>query len=130
MSRNRDPFASVLGMGRGVMARLPSGRSAQLDSRWDETLDARCGPSGRAPLPPNAGKLETYAWDHAGHPGLRAVSDTPHPGWVLISCSHTNEVGEDVLTPIADARHVLARYGVELVPRKVPDASRRAKRTQ
>jgi hypothetical protein len=134
-SRNCDPFSTVFGIGRGATAILPSGHPVRMDpDRWDEVMDARRGSGAhqdeRAPLPPGVSELERYIWEHVDHPDFRAVADLPHKDWALISCSHSGEVGDDFLAPLAEAGQLCARYGVELVPREVYTASRKAKKRQ
>jgi hypothetical protein len=92
-----------------------------MDSRqWDEMLNARRGAgksqSARAPLPPDASEVERYVDEHSTHPGFRAIAEV-QPDMALIRCKHIGEAGRDFLTPIADARELCARYGVELSPR-------------
>jgi len=84
-------------------------------------LDARrgVGQSRRehAPLPPEASEVERYISEHSTHPGFRAIAEVPQPDTALIRCKHIGEPGQDFLTPIAEARELCARYGVELIPR-------------
>jgi hypothetical protein len=122
-SRDRR-FAAVFGIGRGATATLPNGHPARMDfEHWDDVMDARRGsgtqPGERAPLPPGASELERYVWEHSEHPGFRAVADLPHKDWALISCKHPGEMVDEVLAPFTEALPVLARYGVELIPREV-----------
>jgi hypothetical protein len=93
-----------------------------MDSRqWNEMLDARRGAGKsqreRAPLPPDASEVERYVCEHSGHPGFRAIIGVPQPDMALIRCKHIGEVGQDVLTSVAEARELGVRYGVELIPR-------------
>lgn len=89
--------------------------------QWNEMLDARRGAGKsqgeRAPLAPGASEVERYVCEHSKHPGFRAIAEVPHPDMALIRCKHIGEVGRDFRTPIAEARELCARYGVELIPR-------------
>jgi hypothetical protein len=111
----------------------PSDRHAvRMDFReWQEMLDARRGGAraggaqagagtnerGRVPLPPDASELERYVCEHSTHPGFRAIAEVPQPDMALIRCKHIGEPGRDFPTPIAEARELCARYGVELISR-------------
>jgi len=93
-----------------------------MDSRqWEEMLNARRGAgksqSERAPLPPDASELERYVCEHSTHPGFRAIAEVPQPDLALIRCKHIGELGQDLVAPIAEARELCARYGVDLIPR-------------
>ncbi|HWF50011.1 MAG TPA: hypothetical protein VG294_05125 [Solirubrobacteraceae bacterium] len=93
-----------------------------MDSReWQEMLDARRsgGERGheRGPLPPGASQLERYVFEHSTHPGFRAIAGVT-PEMALIRCKHIGEPGQDFRAPIAEAREVCARYGVELIVRE------------
>jgi hypothetical protein len=94
----------------------------EMDSRqWEAMLAARRGAgddqSERAPLPADASEVERYVSEHSQHPGFRAIAEVPEPDMALIRCKHIGEAGRDFRTPIAEARELCARYGVELIPR-------------
>jgi hypothetical protein len=93
-----------------------------MDSRrMEEMLNARRGAGKsqreRAPVPPDAPEVERYVREHSTHPGFRAIAEVPKPDMALIRCKHIGELGQDFVTPIAQARELCARYGAELIPR-------------
>jgi hypothetical protein len=93
----------------------------RMDSpQWKEMLDARRGAgenrSEHAPLPPDASEVERYVCEHSTHPGFRAIAGV-QPDMALIRCKHIGQAGRDFLTPVAEARELCTRYGVELTPR-------------